>query len=169
MTIILNSEVLDSLIRDDILKILKKNQKIAGNCNYYFTPNIGLNLYNAKVKFVDKKFIVFEFEKYKHLGLLGLLKRINEVLKTKVRTNNSELFEKAIFDLFNEDDNVFSLRCYLPNYNGKYSIETNFEKFNIPRVGCCYDIATIEIRNIWKNNEKHGFNCELKRVVVGFD
>lgn len=169
MTIILNADVLDNIVSDDVLKILKRSQKIIGNCNYYFTPNIGLNLYNAKVKFVDKKCIVFEFDKYKHIQLLGLLRRINDVLKSLVRSKFSELFEKEIYDLFSENENVFMLRCYLPNYNGKYSIETNFGKFNIPRVGCCYDIATIEIRNIWKNKEIYGFNNELKSVRIGFD
>lgn len=169
MTIILNSEVLDNIVNDNTLKILKRNQKIEGNCNYYFTPNIGLNLYNSRVKFVDKKFIVFEFDKYKNFSLLALITRINDVLKNKVRSDYSELFTKEIYNLFSEDENTFTLRCYLPNYNGKYSIYTNFGKFNIPRVGCCYNVVTIEIRNIWKNGDKYGFNNELKSVSMNFD
>jgi hypothetical protein len=164
--IILNSEFLDNLIKDDTLKILKKNQRVLGNCNYYYNPSIGINLYKPKVKFLDKKFMVFEFEKYNHLALLGLLKHINTVLKNITKNKFSELFDKNIYDLFNEDDEKFMIRCYLPNYNGKYSIETDYGKFNLPRIGCCYDMATIEFRNIWKNGEKYGFNIELKRIVT---
>ena len=76
MTIILNSTVLNELIDNDVLKVLKKNQKIQGNCNYYFNPNIGFKLYGAKVRYVDKKSMVFEFDKYKCSSLLVLLNYI---------------------------------------------------------------------------------------------
>ena len=62
MTVILTNELLNKMISDDILKIFKKTQKNASNCNYYFTPNIGLSLYSVKVKYLDKKFLVFEFD-----------------------------------------------------------------------------------------------------------
>jgi hypothetical protein len=168
MTItILNSEFLDNMIETESLKILKKNQRVLGNCNYYFNPNIGVNLYKSKVKFLDKKFIVFEFEKYSCLSLLKLLRHTNITLKNLTKNKFSELFDKEIYDLFNEDDEKFLIRCYLPNYNGKYSIETDYGRFNLPRVGCCYDMITVEFRNIWKNGEKYGFNIELKRVIAG--
>lgn len=168
MTItILNSEFLDNMIETESLKILKKNQRVLGNCNYYFNPNIGVNLYKSKVKFLDKKFIVFEFEKYSCLSLLKLLRHTNVTLKNLTKNKFSELFDKEIYDLFNEDDEKFLIRCYLPNYNGKYSIETDYGRFNLPRVGCCYDMITVEFRNIWKNGEKYGFNIELKRVIAG--
>lgn len=167
MTIILNSDILSEMIKDDVLKILKKNQKVLGNCNYYFNPSIGVHLYKPKVKFLDKKFMVFEFEKYSNMGLLVLLRHINNVLQNETKNKFSELFDKSIYDLFNEDDEKFMIRCYLPNYNGKYAIETDYGKFNLPRIGCCYDMATIEFRNIWKNNDKYGFNIELKRVTTG--
>jgi len=165
--IILNSEFLDNMIETESLKILKKNQRVLGNCNYYFNPNIGVNLYKSKVKFLDKKFIVFEFEKYSCLSLLKLLRHTNITLKNLTKNKFSELFDKEIYDLFNEDDEKFLIRCYLPNYNGKYSIETDYGRFNLPRVGCCYDMITVEFRNIWKNGEKYGFNIELKRVIAG--
>lgn len=167
MTIILNSEILNNMVKDDVLKILKKNQKVVGNSNYYFHPSIGINLYKPKVKFLDKKFIVFEFEKYSNIGLLELLRYINTVLQNNTKNKFSELFDKDIYNLFNEDDETFTIRCHLPNYNGKYAIGTDYGRFNLPRIGCCYDMTVIEFRNIWKNGEKYGFNIELKRVVVG--
>lgn len=167
MTIILNSEILNDMIKNDVLKILKKNQKTLGNSNYYFNPNVGIYLYKPKVKFLDKKFMVFEFDKYSNMGLLGLLRYINTTLQNHTKSKFSELFDKDLYDLFNEDDEKFMIRCHLPNYNGKYSIQTDYGKFNLPRIGCCYDMAVIEFRNIWKNGEKYGFNIELKRVVMG--
>lgn len=170
MTIILNSVVLNELVDTSVLKILKKNQKIQGNCNYYFNPNIGLKLYNPKVKYVDKKTIVFEFDKYKYASLLVLLNYINDVLQRTTKNEFSELFEKQIYNIVSEQDSKFTIRCYLPNYNGKYFIDTgSTEKFTVPRSGCEYDTAVIEIRNIWKMGEKYGFNLELKNVYTNFD
>ena len=108
-----------------------------------------------------------EFDKYSNMGLLGLLRYINTTLQNHTKSKFSELFDKDLYDLFNEDDEKFMIRCHLPNYNGKYSIQTDYGKFNLPRIGCCYDMAVIEFRNIWKNGEKYGFNIELKRVVMG--
>jgi len=168
MTItILNSEFLDNMIETESLKILKKNQRVLGNCNYYFNPNIGVNLYKSKVKFLDKKFIVFEFEKYSCLSLLKLLRHTNITLKNLTKNKFSELFDKEIYDLFNEDDEKFLIRCYLPNYNGKYLINVeNDRRFYLPRIGCVYNNIKVEFRNVWKSNDKYGFNIELKSVCV---
>lgn len=166
MTIILNCETLDEMISSDSLKIIKRSQTNVNNFNYYFNPNIGINLYNPEVKFVDKKFIVFSFEKYKHMSLLKLLVYIDTTLKSKTKRKFSELFDKDIYSIFSENENEFMIRCYLPSYNGKYKVQTETEnvRFNLPRLGCVYDTAKIEFRNIWKNGDKYGFNIELKSV-----
>lgn len=170
MTIILNSTVLNELVDNDVLKVLKKNQKTQDNCNYYFNPNIGFKLYDAKVKYVDKKSMVFEFDKYKYSSLLVLLNYTNDVLQRMTKQNFSELFEKSIYGIVSEQDSTFTIRCYLPNYNGKYFIETESDdKFKLPRSGCIYDSVTVEIRNIWKMGEKYGFNLELKGVYVNYN
>lgn len=166
MTIIINSETLDDIINNDVLKILKRNQKVSGNFNYYFNPSIGINLYNAKVKFIDKKFIVFEFDKYAHSSLLKLLKYIDNTLQTETKNKFSELFDKTIYSLYNETEDNFMIRCYLPSNNSKYNIQTNFGYFNLPRIGCVYNDSRIEFRNIWKNGDKYGFNIELKSVSI---
>jgi hypothetical protein len=170
MTIILNSNVIKQLIENETFKILKKNQKLLGNCNYYFTPNMGINLYNPKVKFVDKKFLVFEFTKKDSLLLLLLLRNINDVFLNELRSKFSETFDKTIYNLFSEDDLTFTLRCYLPNNNGKYFVQVNDSEtgsnipFKLPRVNINYNTAMIEIRNVWKKNETYGFNLELKYI-----
>lgn len=172
MTIILNCDTIKQLVETGDFKIIKKNQKIVGNCNYYFTPNMGINLYSAKVKFIDKKFIVFEFDKHTNSSLLLLLKNINKVFIDQLKINNSELFDSPIYNLFSEDESNFTLRCYLPNSNGKYfitvdSTETDTKlPFRLPRVNAIYDMAIVEIRNVWKKDETCAFNLELKYVKI---
>jgi hypothetical protein len=165
MTIILTSDKIDALIKENILKVLKKPQKNTTNFNYYFTPNIGISLYNPKVKYIDKKFIVFEFERYKNSSLYHLLKHINTTLQNELKKQYIELKDKYIYDLFSEQNEYFFIRCYLPNNNGKYFISVNEDKrFYLPRIGCIYDNVIVEIRNIWGKGDKYGFNIELKKV-----
>jgi hypothetical protein len=165
MTLILTSEKVDEIIKDNILKILKKSQKNTKDWNYYFTPNIGISLYNPKVKYVDKKFIVFEFDRYKYSSLYHLIKHINISLQNELKTQYIELNDKNIYNIFSEEKETFFIRCYLPNNNGKYFITVNDDKrFYLPRIGCIYDNVVVEIRNLWGKDNKYGFNIELKNV-----
>jgi len=167
MTIIINSEVLSELINSEQLKVLKKRQQNSDNFNYYFSPSIGLNLWRSKVMIVNPKFIVFEFNKIEHMNLLILLRDIDNKLQRLVKSKNSELFNTSIYKLMSEIDNdKFTIRCYLPNFKGKHLIkcyvDNNEEIFKLPRVNTIIDNCVIEIRNIWKTNDKSGFNIELK-------
>lgn len=165
MTVILTTDLLNEMISDNILKVFKKNQKNVGNCNYYFNPNIGLSLYSVKVKYLDKKFLVFEFDKTNNIDLLHMFRHINTTLQNKIKRDFSEMFDKTIHDFFYEDESVFTMRCYLPNYNGKYLINVeNDRKFYLPQIGCIYNNIRVEFKNVWKSNDKYGFNIELKSV-----
>lgn len=171
MTIILNSDRLMELVESNSLKILKRSQKVSTDCNYYFTPTMGIKLYKPMVKFIDKKFIVFEFQKSDHLSLLLLLRHINNILLRQLRTKFSETFNESIHNLFSEDDLVFTLRCYLPNNKGKYFIKVEDAEtgaalpFILPNTNRYYDNCIVEIRNIWKRKETYAFNLELKHIV----
>ena len=123
MTIILNLQILNDLIKTDTIKIMKKRQKILQNNNYYFTPNLGMNLYNAKVSFVNPKFLVLQFCKYQNINLLTLLRRVNDILQTQLKKEHSELFDKDIYSMISEQEDTFTLRCSLPNNKGKYFIK----------------------------------------------
>ena len=172
MTIILNSDVIKQLVEKGTFKILKKNQKVLGNCNYYFAPNMGVRVYNPKIKFVDKKFLVFEFTKVDSLSLLLLLRHINDVLLNELRSKFSETFDKTIYNFFSEDELSFTLRCYLPSNNGKYFVQVEDSEtgskipFKLPRVNTTYNESMMEIRNVWKKNETYGFNLELKYISL---
>lgn len=166
MTIILNSDILQELIISKTLKIIKKSQKISNNSNYYFTPSIGIKLYNPKIMYSNLKSVVFEFDKYEFLNLLQLLRSINDKLQYKLKHDYSELFDKEIYNIMSERDDKFTIRCYLPHKNGKYFIKSNESSFGfkLPKSNCVLDEALIEIRNVWCNDGKYGFNLELKSV-----
>jgi hypothetical protein len=166
MTILLNSEVLNELIVSKTLKIMKKSQKIANNSNYYFIPSIGIKVYKPKIVYSNYKWVVFEFDKYEFYNLLKLLQIINDKLQYKLKADYSELFDKDIYNIISERDDKFTLRCYLPNKNGKYFIKCNESNyvFKLPKINCYLDEALIEIRNVWCNDSKYGFNLELKSI-----
>lgn len=169
MTIIINSEVLSELINSEQLNIVKKRQRNVDNFNYYFSPSIGLNLWKPKVMIINPKFIVFEFNKVEHMNLLILLRDIDKKLQKLVKNKNSELFNTDIYNLMSEIENdKFTIRCYLPNFKGKHLIKcyinNNEEIFKLPRVNTIIDNCIIEIRNIWRTDNKSGFNIELKSI-----
>jgi hypothetical protein len=165
MAVIINSENLSELK----VGILRRSQKMACNHNYYFTPNIAMHLYNAKVVFIKPTFIVFEFDKSTHLSLLLLMRRLNDKLQMELKINCSELFDKEIYDIVSEKETTFSIRCFLPTIRGKYNIicqdpDENGLVFKLPRLDCIFKEITIEIKNVWQTGDKRGFNIELKSV-----
>jgi len=166
MSIILTSDILNDLIVSKNLKIIKKSQKISENSNYYFTPSLGINLYKPKIMFINPKFVVFEFDKYEFYNLFKLLQNINDKLQNKLKNDYSELFNKDIYNIISEQENTFTLRCHLPNKNGKYFIKFNESTigFKLPKQNCILDHALIEIRNVWCKDSKYGFNLELKSI-----
>lgn len=165
MTILINSEVLSNLK----VGILRRSQKMECNHNYYFSPNMAMHLYDAKVVFINPKFIVFEFDKSTHLTLLDLMRRLNDKLQTELKKNCSELFDKEIYNIVSEKETSFSIRCFLPTIRGKYNIickdsDENGLIFKLPRLDCIFKEITIEIKNVWQTGDKRGFNIELKSV-----
>ena len=91
MSTILTLDKLKEMVEEKILKIVKRHQK-EGGVNYYFTPNIAIKLYKAKVIFKNPKFLVFQFSKVDNMNLLYFLTGINNILLTELRKNHSEMF-----------------------------------------------------------------------------
>jgi hypothetical protein len=167
--IILNSSILNDLINTNTLVLQTKFKKPNGK-NYFFIPNIGIKLFNAKVSWIDpsKKNISFAFNKYENLSLLNMLRYINE--KLTIIYNNKSMYPKNLSPFFFEKDDLFYIRCYLPNTKWKYHIESYFndnsEEFFIPKLSSIYNIIIIDIRNIWEDDNKAGFNLELKETSL---
>lgn len=170
--IILNSEVINDLIYSNTLSLHIKFKKNNGK-NYFFIPNIGLKLHNPTVSWIDplKKNISFGFNKCDNLSLslLNMLRYIND--KLTIIYNNKSMYPKVLSPFFFEKGDLFYIRCYLPNTGkGKYHIESYFnnikEDFTIPRLSSTYSTIIIDIRNIWEDDNKSGFNLELKETSV---
>ena len=163
-----NIETLNDLIYSDVLKVLKKRQKVNSNVNYYFNPNLSVQLFNAKALIVNQKYIVLEFDKTTHLSLLLFLRAISDKLINFLKSKDCDLFDVSIYNIMSELENTFTIRCHLPNNKGKYFIESSMsgqkQEFRVPRAKCVIDVATIEIRNVWGQDKKYGFNVELKSV-----
>jgi hypothetical protein len=168
MVYLLTSESLTNLIQEGKLNILKKSQKLG--TNYFFTPTIGIKLYNPKVIFTDRKNITFQFDKRTNLNLYKMLEYINSILMKKYK-NSSQTIPELNYNLFSENDDYFNIRVFLPYSKGKYDIQVldnqshaEFTPFRIPNKGAVYDIIVVEIRNIWEQPSRSGFNLELKSI-----
>jgi hypothetical protein len=173
MSIILTLDKLKSIIEEGTLKIAKKHQK-EGGVNYYFTPNIAIKLYKAKVTFKNPKFLVLQFSKDHNINLLHFLRGVNNTLLYELKRAHSEMFTKEVYSFFSETDTHFTIRCYLPNYKNKYFIQcessdNSVTYFTLPRLEHVFDNVTLEIRNVWYKNEKGGFNLELKNVYYDYN
>jgi len=167
---ILNSETLHDLISNDMLKLLEQPQRGSGT-NYFFIPNIALRLYNPKITWIDpyKKHMSFSFNKFDNIHLYTLLKHINTSLSTfykKTAYNPTHYIHSFMY----EKGNYFYIKCYLPNTNGKYQINSFFdsveESFVIPKLNYTFDSVIIDIKNIWKKDNQAGFNLELKETYI---
>jgi len=168
--IILNSEIINELIRNDSLHFQTKFQRGDGK-NYFFIEPISLCLYNAKVTWIDasRKNMSFCFNKYDNLNLFIMLRHINQKL-TELYNNKVYNPVSNISAFFYEKDDVFYIKCYLPNVKSKYLIKSIFnsseEQFIIPKVGLVYSSIILDIRNIWEKDNKAGFNLELKETTI---
>jgi hypothetical protein len=168
MVYLLTSESLNELLQSNQLNMLKKNQKFG--TNYYFTPNIGIRLYNAKVIFSDRKNITFQFDKWKNQSLYKMLQYINTILLQKYKKSSNKIPD-VNYNLFYETEDHFNIRVYLPFSKSKYNIhvhdndpEKSSLEFKIPRNGIVYDVIVLEIRNVWEQDTRSGFNIELKSI-----
>lgn len=167
---ILNSEIMNDLVSTDTLKLIEKYQRGSGK-NHFFTPTIGLKLYNPKVTWVDpyKKNLAFSFSKNNNLNLYTMLKHINTSLSSIYKQKAYNPIDN-ISSFFYEKGEYFYIKCYLPNTNKKYQIISFFndseEPFNVPRTGASYNTVIVDIRNIWEKDNHAGFNLELKETYL---
>lgn len=170
-TNIITHELLNLLEKNNEINVIKKEQtgSIIG-LNYFVSPKLSIKLYKPKVIFVNPKTITFEMSKI-NTGLLGLLRRCDTIITDKIK-NDTDIDEKIKYGIFyeNETNNTFCLRCYLPCYKSKYLIKYIEEKqemhFKLPRLHSTIDEVVIDIKNVWLNGNKIGYNLEVKIIKV---
>lgn len=169
--ILLNSQVLNDLIATNMLTFQTKFKRGDGK-NYFLIPNVGIKLYNAKVSWIDpsKKNLSFCFNRYENLSLLTMLQYIDSRIVATLKDKTSMAKNVAPFYFVKGD--YFYIRCYMPNTQrtGTYNITSyfnnNLEPFDVPRILSVYSAVIIDIRNIWEDNDRAGYNLELKEVSL---
>jgi len=162
----LNTSTLKEMMESGSLTVMVKPQKNnqSGETNIFFSPSIGLELFNPKVTFVDLKTVVLTFNKSTDINLLIMLRYINKTLLSFLKPNDKQ----KVYDIFSESDTTFSLRCHLPSFKGKFSVkyfEDNEEKrFKYPKLNCTIPFVLIHIKNIWCSNNRYGFNLVASEI-----
>lgn len=162
--LILNSELLSNIMKTNGLTAIKKFQKGKSGSNFFFTPSIGIKLFNVKVTWVDpfKKNLAFSINRWENPNLITLLRYINKCLSDIYKRYS--YLDLNISPFFFEKGDFIYIRTYLPNTNGLYHIHNNLGSFIVPRKDSTFDSITIYFKNIWEDDTRAGFNIELKDV-----
>jgi hypothetical protein len=181
--IILDNKNIIQLKQTKELGFFEKPQASPNSKNYFLNPSVGLVLYGAQVRWVDRlgTNLSFGFSKKDHLPLLLFLRHVNESLATIFKQSLQELknpdYNLKISPLYYEKGDYFYLKCRVPthkNQDGKtvFTVQVTdsvSETFVVPRVKCEYHQAIIQISNICSTTDfgdlhKTGFNLELRSV-----
>ncbi len=163
----MNSEEIYEMIKDKRLSFLKKHQKKDNGVNFFLSPRISLNLYKAKVFFVNDKNIILEYDKFHDIYLLSMLRNINK----QIIGLFNDIYREDIstYPFFSEREKTFTIQCFVPKIKDKINVKYINEgvecNFRYPNRNCIIDHCEIEIKNIWLLNGKSGFNVELKSMT----
>lgn len=143
--------------------LTSKYQKNGSSLNYFFSPQLHLNIYKPKFMIVQEKYVVIQFDKHKHNSLLNMFKGINNYLK--------DLLPKTFmcYNFFSEQDDSFTVRLSLPKTKYKYMISCEDDTgkqipFQLPNIKSEPFLITIVFKNIWQINNKGGFNIEIHHI-----
>ena len=159
----------------DDLVISRKSQRKKECYNYFFNPSLSISLRDAKVFYVDPndKFIVFIFSKTTNINLYLFCKSISNTLlyKTKDLSKrimySSTIHEKTAFPFYlvRENNEEFTIKCN-KDYNNKIKCyyDNELVSFNTPKSNAIYDSVVLDIKNIWEDQTRVGFNLDIKQV-----
>ena len=162
-------------LHDTELSISRKSQKKKDCFNYFFNPSLDISLRNSKVFYVDPscKFIVFIFSKVEYMNLFLFCKSISNTIlfqtkclaKRIMYSSNIDSKEAFPFYLIRENNEEFTVKCNINN-NIKFYFENNLEKFRPPKNGIVYDKVVLNIKNIWEDTTRIGFNMDIKEIYT---
>jgi hypothetical protein len=167
-------------LHDTQIAISKKIQKQKNSFNFFFSPSLDIKLRNARVWYIDLKTMVFIFNKSENLNLYLFLQNISKTLLTKTEyyakqiTYSSSFGTKTKFDFISnriskdKDDleiQEFTIKCFIPP-TIKLFHEQKEVKYNSPLKGNIFDNITLNIKNIWEDPTRIGFNIEVKELHV---
>lgn len=163
----ITSKSIIELCNNNIITIIKKNQKTRSNYNYFISPNLSIPLYNSKVLISTQDYIVLEFDKINNFNLYLMLKTIDKYIINYLKECFTIDEKITIYSLYSDTETHFTIRCSLPNYNYKYSIkyynsENNQIPFKLPKKDSIIPKLSFDIRNLWHSNNRIGYNLQLK-------
>jgi hypothetical protein len=151
----------------------RRAQKKKDHYNYFFNPVIEIALRNARVFYVDPncKFIVFIFSKLTDINLYLFCKSISNTLLYKTKKLAKEILyttkihdkESFPFYLKRDNDTEFTIKCNVNNAI-KFYYNNDLERFKVPTTGMLYNTVYINIKNIWEDITRVGFNLEIKSI-----
>jgi len=165
--IIVTGNTLKNLTENGGLKIARRRQKKEGdNYNYFVSPKLMLEFHNGIVSYAAPTYIVIQYQKVTHIGLLSFLRYVSECFKRLVKPY--VVNEKTIYNLYLEKEDTFSVRCHLPRNGKGYTFKvvdscTKKEiEYTVPNKNVTIDYALVDIKNLWESSEKIGFNLEVR-------
>jgi hypothetical protein len=163
-----------------VISISKKIQKQKNSSNFFFSPTLDIELHHARVWYIDFKTMVFIFNKSENLNLYLFLQNISKTLLTKTEyyakqiTYSSSFGTKTKFNFLSNrnsrDKNdleilEFTIKCFIPP-SIKLFHEQKEVKYQMPLKGNLFDKITLNIKNIWEDPTRIGFNIEVKELHV---
>lgn len=157
----------------DSLKFLRKKQvgndyTLLPNENYFLSPPVFIRLKNPKIIDITQKYIIFKYNESEEEALKELSNSILNHFKNELLVDDSTHLNPLC---------TFTIRCTLPipwsPYKKKYfKYSVDFYKNEQPYAITSDNInnlknekvekVVIEVKNIWKSDNKYGFNCLLK-------
>ena len=155
------------------LKFLRKKQvsndySLLPDENYFLSPPVIVRLKNPKIVEINQKYIVFKYDESEEDALKELSNNILNSFKNNILLDDTVQLNPLC---------TYTFRCTLPipwtTYKKKYfKYSFDFYKNEKPYIVTSDNInnlkteditkVVIEIKNIWKSNNKYGFNCLLK-------
>lgn len=156
-----------------------KYTNIVNDENFFLNPLFEIMLKNSTIKELDTKYITLKCSNNDIKKLTFLSKKILERFKSQILIQD----DCKIFDISNDNGYI---RCCLPivwrpyqNKNNKYTIlhyncdfYLNNEKITLNSNGIHtinnynIDKVIVEIKNIWKINDKYAFNNVIKSIYL---
>jgi hypothetical protein len=164
--ILSSTNILYEKIKNDELDIIRRNQKTKDDYNYYFNPSLYFKLYNARVKYVTNTYIILEFDYAKNINLLSFLGTCSSLLQEfvvkKFPDDYSSFYKMHVEDL---KKYKFSVRASFKKIGSKFATVFREEHtevpFRLPKINSQIDYCEINIKNLWKNSGRLGYNLEL--------
>ena len=153
-------------------QVNNNNDTILANENYFLSPSFEIKLYNPKIIEINQKYIVFKYCDNDEERLKNISDSIINSFKNSILLSSDTIINPLCTQY---------IRCTLPipwspykkshyrylfdTYKGntKYNIHSDNIKtllnYNLNKI-------IIDVKNIWKSDNKYGFNCIIKDIYI---